>query len=196
MSKRPSSYLSSKLEGRPKANGSGNGVFALQALSKGELIAVFGGVVYEWDTFIHFPERERSLSIQFEDDLFLVPNPIGEGDYFNHSCNPNAGFSGQIGLVAMRDIQPGEEVCFDYAMSDSVPYDEFDCRCGQPNCRRQISGNDWKQAELQKRYAGFFAPHIQRKIEGGSSTKHVLDRTKRAPSVRAYGSTRTTPVYE
>ena len=101
MSKQPSSYLSSKLEGRPKADGNGNGIFALEPLKKGELAAVFGGVVYEWDAFIHLPDRERSLCIQVEDRHFLVPRPIGEGDYVNHSCNPNAGLSGQIGLVAM-----------------------------------------------------------------------------------------------
>ena len=80
MSKQPSSYLSSKLEGRPKANGSGNGIYSLEPIKKGELVAVFGGVVYEWDAFIHLPDRERSLCIQVEDRLFLVPRPIGEGD--------------------------------------------------------------------------------------------------------------------
>ncbi|MBE0672694.1 MAG: SET domain-containing protein-lysine N-methyltransferase, partial [Anaerolineales bacterium] len=156
MSKQPSSYLSSKLEGRLKADKSGNSIFAIEPIKKGELIAVFGGVVYEWETFIHLPERERMLCIQVEDRHFLVPRPIGEGDYVNHSCNPNAGLSGQIGLVAMRDIQIGEEVCFDYAMCDTMPYDEFDCLCGASTCRGKVGGNDWQRAELQKRYAGFF----------------------------------------
>jgi hypothetical protein len=164
MSKQPSSYLSSKLEGRPKADGSGNGIYSLEPINKGELVAVFGGVVYEWDAFIHLPELERSLCIQVEERHFLVPRPIGEGDYVNHSCNPNAGLSGQIGLVAMRDIKIGEEVCFDYAMSDTMPYDEFNCGCGSVNCRGKVGGNDWQMPELQKRYAGFFAPHVQRRI--------------------------------
>ena len=171
MSKQPSSYLSSKLEGRPKADGSGNGIYSLEPIKKGELVAVFGGVVYEWDAFIHLPDRERSLCIQVEDRHFLVPRPIGEGDYVNHSCNPNAGLSGQIGLVAMRDIKIGEEVCFDYAMSDTMPYDEFECGCGSSNCRGKISGNDWQKPVLQKRYAGFFAPHVQRKIDAQRAEK-------------------------
>ena len=106
----PSSHLSPKIQAHPKANGNGNGIFARQLLKKGELLAVFGGVVYEWDTFINLPERDRSLCIQVEENLFLVPRPIGDGDYVNHCCNPNAGLSGQIALVAMRDIQPGEEI--------------------------------------------------------------------------------------
>ncbi len=179
MSKQPSSYLSSKLEGRPKAEGSGNGIFAQEPLKKGELAAVFGGVVYEWDTFIRLPDRDRSLCIQVEDRLFLVPRPIGEGDYVNHSCNPNAGLSGQIGLVAMRDIKIGEEVCFDYAMSDTMPYDEFECGCRNANCRGSITGNDWQRPELQKRYAGFFSPHVQRKIDAQLAERRAFERAIR-----------------
>ena len=185
MSKQPSSYLSSKLEGRPKANGSGNGIFALRRIPKGEVVAVFGGVVYEWDAFTHLPERDRSLCIQVEDRLFLVPRPVGEGDYVNHSCNPNAGLSGQIGLVAMRDIQAGEEVCFDYAMCDTMPYDEFECLCGQPNCRKFIGGNDWQKIELQKRYAGYFSPHVQRRIDDMRAHQRDAVRASRASKVYA-----------
>jgi uncharacterized protein len=180
----PSSYLSPKIEAYPKANGNGNGIFAEEPLKKGELLAVFGGVVYEWDTFVTLPDEDRSLCIQVEDNLFLVPRPVGEGDYVNHSCNPNAGLSGQIALVAMRDIQPGEEICFDYAMSDTKPYDEFDCDCGAPNCRRRVSGNDWKIRELQKRYAGYFAPHVQRKIDA----LRALDRASRPSRYRHNGA--------
>jgi uncharacterized protein len=196
MRKQPSSYLSSKLEGRPKANGSGNGIYALQPIFKGELVAVFGGVVYEWDAFIHLSERERSLCIQVEDRLFLVPRPIGEGDYVNHSCNPNAGLSGQIGLVAMRDIKMDEEVCFDYAMSDTMPYDEFDCGCGNTNCRGAVGGNDWQKPELQKRYAGFFAPHVQRKIDAQRAEKRAFERALQMKKASKFASPITTPVYE
>ena len=165
MSIQPSSYLAPKLRGLPKPDGHGNGIFAMQPIEQGELLAVFGGSVYGWELFATLPERERSLSLQVEQDLFLVPDKIAEGDYVNHSCNPNAGLMGQIALVAMRAIQPGEEVCFDYAMSDTVAYDEFDCQCGAPNCRGRVSGNDWRLPELQLRYAGFFTPHVQRLID-------------------------------
>jgi uncharacterized protein len=180
MSEQPSSYLSSKLEGRLKADKSGNSIFAIEPIKKGELIAVFGGVVYEWEDFIHLPEREKMLCIQVEDRHFLVPRPISEGDYVNHSCNPNAGLSGQIGLVAMRDIKIGEEVCFDYAMSDTMAYDEFECLCGASNCRGKVGGTDWQRPELQKRYAGFFAPHVQRKIDAMKAERRAFERAMRS----------------
>ena len=195
MSKQPSSYLSAKLEGRPKADGNGNGIYAVEPIKKGELTAVFGGVVYEWDAFIHLPELERSLCIQVEDRHFLVPRPIGEGDYVNHSCNPNAGLAGQIGLVAMQDINIGEEVCFDYAMSDTMPYDEFECGCGSANCRGKVGGNDWQRPELQKRYAGFFAPHVQRRIDAQRDQRRAFVRAMRT-KISKYISPITTSLYE
>ncbi len=179
MSKQPSSYLSSKLEGRLKADKSGNSIYAIEPIKRGELIAVFGGVVYEWEDFIHLSEREKMLCIQVEDRHFLVPRPIGEGDYVNHSCNPNAGLSGQIGLVAMRDIKIGEEVCFDYAMSDTMDYDAFDCLCGASTCRGKVSGKDWMRPELQKRYAGHFAPHVQRKIDAMKAEQRAFEKAMR-----------------
>ena len=185
----PSSYLSPKIQASPKANGNGNGIFAQELLKKGELLAVFGGVVYEWNTFINLPEREKSLCIQVEENLFLVPRPIGDGDYVNHCCNPNAGLSGQIALVAMRDIQPGEEVCFDYAMSDTAAYDEFECQCGAPNCRRSVTGSDWQLPEIQKRYAGYFAPHVQRRIDA----QHLAERAAHRAEKYRYTGVNTTP---
>ena len=196
MSKQPSSYLSSKLEGRLKADESGNSIFAIKPIKKGELIAVFGGVVYEWETFIHLPERERMLCLQVEDRHFLVPRPIGEGDYVNHSCNPNAGLSGQIGLVAMRDIKIGEEVCFDYAMCDTMPYDEFECVCGASTCRGSVGGNDWQRPELQKRYAGFFSPHVQRRIDAQRAEKRAFARAMRMAKSATINTPAANPVYE
>ncbi len=196
MSKHPSSYLSSKLEGRLKADKSGNSIFAVEPIKRDELIAVFGGVVYEWETFINLSERERMLCLQVEERLFLVPRPIGEGDYVNHSCNPNAGLSGQIGLVAMRDIQIGEEVCFDYAMCDTMPYDEFDCLCGAPNCRGHVGGNDWQLPQLQKRYAGYFSPHVQRRIDAQKAERRAFARAMRNARSGAPLQSAVTPLYE
>jgi hypothetical protein len=79
--------------------------------------------------------------------------------------------SGQIVLVAMREIAPGEEICFDYAMTDSYPYDEFACRCGSTRCRKRVTAADWRRIDLQERYRGFFSPYLQKRIfsSGGGS---------------------------
>ncbi len=163
MPSHPNSYLSSKIEARSK--NSKMGVFARESINKNELLIVWGGVVYTGDEYQKLPEDYRYRGIQIEEDMFLSPRVIEAADYVNHSCDPNAGLSGQVALVAMRDIAPNEEICFDYAMSDGCGYDEFDCECGVPNCRRHITGNDWQIEELWERYMGYFSPYLMRRIE-------------------------------
>ncbi len=59
--------------------------------------------------------------IEISDIFFIGPRKQTDIDlmpqhYINHSCNPNAGFKGQIFMVAMRKIKRGEEITYDYAM--------------------------------------------------------------------------------
>jgi uncharacterized protein len=173
----PCSWLSPKLESRTNLKKGGNGVYAIEAVKKGDLLAMFGGTVMTREQLETVSETLRSLSIQVEDNLFLVSVVVGPGDHINHSCEPNAGLNGQIGLVAMRDIALGEEITFDYAMSDSVDYDEFDCACGAETCRGLVTGSDWKQPELWEKYAGYFSPYLERKVEGmrASASKDFAD---------------------
>ncbi len=83
--------------------------------------------------------------------------------YMNHSCEPNAGFQGVLKMVAMCDIKAGEEITFDYAMSESTNF-EMDCNCRQKMCRKTIVGDDWKNPSLQERYKGYFIKYIQDQI--------------------------------
>jgi hypothetical protein len=160
------SYLSPKLEMRQCPEKGGYGVFARESIHSGELLTVWGGMVVTEEGLNLIPEEKATHGIQVEEKVYLIP--LGENDpadMFNHSCHPNAGLSGQITLVAMRDIERDGEVCFDYAMSDSSDYDEFECHCGTDHCRKMITGNDWKLPELQRRYKGFFSPYLQRRID-------------------------------
>lgn len=166
MAERHDGYLSPKLEGRLNPAKGGFGVYARKRVCAGELLVVWGGSVVDYETLVALPAIKQIRSVQVEEDRYLVSHSTNDpADYFNHSCEPNAGLAGQIALVATRDVEPGEEVCFDYAMSDASPYDEFECECGAPNCRGRITGNDWMNPELQERYAGRFSPYIQRRIE-------------------------------
>lgn len=160
------SYLSPHLEMRPCADKGGSGVFARQPVAAGEVLAVWGGVIVPGTRLEAYSDYARTHGLQVEDDLFLLPLTEDDpSDYFNHCCDPNAGLNGQITLVAMRDIAEDEEICFDYAMSDSNPYDEFECGCGTPNCRGKVTADDWQRSDLQERYQGYFSPYLQRRIE-------------------------------
>ncbi|MBI2992736.1 MAG: SET domain-containing protein [Gammaproteobacteria bacterium] len=159
-------YVNPKLEARPARHKGGYALFAVEPVARGELLVVWGGVVITGEQLTLLPSRRRAHSIQVEENLYqLSPEERHPADFINHSCSPNAGLSGQISLVALFPITPGEEICYDYAMSDGTTYDEFDCACGAVHCRGRVTGSDWKLPELQRRYNGYFSPYLQHRIE-------------------------------
>lgn len=161
----PTGHFSPRLEGRLISSKGGRGLFAKERVRAGEMLLVWGGDVVTGEALRWMSPEKHRLSVQIEEDLYLVTPNEGPADWVNHSCEPNAGLVGQIVLVALRDIRPGEEICFDYATTDGSSYDEFECGCGKPSCRGRITGDDWKLPELQARYAGHFSPYIQKRIE-------------------------------
>ena len=159
------SWLTPRAELRD-AGRKGLGIFAASPIGRGETVAGFGGQVYERSEFDRLDSHRRAHSIQIDTDLFLVipGDHLEPADYANHSCEPNAGLLGNMLVVAMTDITPGEEICFDYAMCDADDYDEFVCECGTPSCRGLVTGADWKRPELQARYAGYFSSYLANRI--------------------------------
>ncbi|MCU0954549.1 MAG: SET domain-containing protein-lysine N-methyltransferase [Hyphomicrobium sp.] len=159
------SFLSLKCEVRTAEDRGGFTVVAKEPIVRGELIVVWSGTLVDGKELATLPANVKRHSLQVEDDHYLVSLTDCEPpDYVNHSCSPNAGLSGQIGLVAMRDIRTGEEITYDYAMSDGSPYDEFNCCCGAEQCRGRVTGEDWRRSELWQRYQGYFSPYLQRRI--------------------------------
>ena len=115
----------------------------------------------------NLPAELLEYTYHFTRDLLLGPVEHGQlavGDYYNHSCQPNAGFRDSITLVAMTTIQPGEEVTFDYCMCMTSTILTLKCACGDTHCRKIIRGSDWKKLKLQTRYKDYFVPYIQDKI--------------------------------
>ncbi|MBU6280459.1 MAG: SET domain-containing protein-lysine N-methyltransferase [Actinomycetales bacterium] len=157
-------WLTGKAEARP-AGDKGWGSFATEPIPAGETVAAFGGWVVSRAVLSTMSHDRQGRSIQIDEDLYLVSSDTPEpGDMLNHSCEPNCGLAGSSLLVAMRDIEPGEELCFDYAMCDASDYDEFACLCGQPTCRGVVTGADWRDPVIQAKYLGFFSPYLNRRI--------------------------------
>lgn len=165
------SYIIEKAEVRNSPI-SGKGVFAKELIKKGEVIAVWGGdIITERELNSLYKKGIKNIChyvTQIADGFYLVSDRNGEfledDDFFNHSCDPNAGIKGHIIMVAMRNIKPGEEITYDYAMTDVGLNYRFRCKCGKENCRRIITSEDWKSPKLQKKYRNFFSWFVQEKI--------------------------------
>ncbi len=162
------SYLSPKTEVR-ESKIHGHGLFATADIAKDEVVAVKGGHIVDRET----PRREITprlgpVEIQIDDDLFIAPVTDEERElsmlYSNHSCDANLGVRGEITFVAMRNISAGEELTHDWAMTDDDDY-SVECKCGALNCRKILTGKDWRRPELRARYAGYFSAYIADKIK-------------------------------
>jgi uncharacterized protein len=143
----------------------GYGSVSLEPIAAGEVVAAFGGRCITRDEFDLLPASQQVRSLQIDEHLYIAGAPEPEpADFINHSCEPNCALSGNVVLVAARDIAAGEELTYDYATSDGSDYDEFECSCGTALCRGKISGHDWMLPELQLRYRGAFSPYLAKRI--------------------------------
>ncbi len=172
MNDRPLSWRSPKTEVRHSPI-HGRGLFAVADIAAGDVVAVKGGYIYDAAQWEAARERLDSSEIQVGEHLFIAPADVAQWEgamlFTNHSCEPNIAIDGQIVFVAMRDIAAGEELTHDWATTDDADF-ELECHCGTPSCRGVISGRDWQKPELQRRYRGWFAWHIQRRIEASNDT--------------------------
>lgn len=146
----------------------GYGLFSKSIIKKNEIVLIWQGWVIKKSNLLKSKKRYLRDAIQINEDFFVgcVSNDdLEKSDYINHSCEPNAGFYGDLTIVAMRDIAVGEEITFDYAMCDDLSELKMDCSCSSKKCRKVISGRDWMLDDLQRKYKGYFSNYITSNIK-------------------------------
>lgn len=122
----------------------GRGVFAKEAIKKGETIYIFSGREidgYECDNvLIPSGQLRNDDPLQIGIYKYIILNPLAY--LFNHSCDPNSGMKGRSTLFAIRDIETGEEIVYDYSTTvgpDNPPEVwTMDCFCGSSKCRKKL----------------------------------------------------------
>ena len=142
----------------------GRGLFAIETISAGEVVAVKGGHIVDTATLRALPAHLQETDIQIAEGLHLAALTDDEFEtvmlFINHSCDANVGIAGNVVLVAMRDVAAGDELTLDYCLFDAAPTTPMECRCGSASCRRLITADDWRRPELQARYAGWFSRYV------------------------------------
>jgi hypothetical protein len=171
--KQPFSWMNPKLEIK-RTSKYGKGVFAKEAIKNGSILFVMGGYILTIEDENNLQGVVADKPIEISEWFSIGPRkpsdlPRMPQHYVNHSCRPNAGFQGQIFMVATRKVRGGEEIAYDYAMvmhsnKKSDTYFKIKCLCGTRKCRGYITEDDWRISELQKKYDGYFQWFIQEKI--------------------------------
>ncbi|MGH2588714.1 MAG: SET domain-containing protein [Dehalococcoidia bacterium] len=165
-----SSYISPKARKGQASSIQGRGLFAVEPIAAGEIVAIKGGHIIDRQTLREHAELIGAADIQIADGLYLAPLTPAEVEpvmmYLNHSCEPNVGIQGNIVFVAMRDVAAGEELVMDYAMFDDYPDEAMTCRCGTASRRGVITGKDWQRPELQEKYGPYFSAYLLAKMRG------------------------------
>lgn len=158
------------------SNIDGVGVFASKRINKGKVIAE-GIHEEEYKDLVSWEEAKS-----FDEDIkkkirdFCIGTPWGfippeDYDfsklsvewYMNHSCNGNVGFNGTGDFVAIRNIEKDEELTYDYGLAESNPDFKMECNCGNLNCRKTITGNDWIDPEFRNKNMNYMLPKLRRK---------------------------------
>src|SRR3989338_4354707 len=97
-----------------KSNIEGKGVFASSHIRAGEKICSMQGTPL---SIAELREKYRKGEERISDPLQIGPTEYLDLDepyiFFNHSCEPNAAIVGEHELVAVHDINEGEEITFD-----------------------------------------------------------------------------------
>jgi len=143
-----------KIEAR-LSNIHGNGVFATDAIAKGERIVRYKGLLRthdEVDTqYGDIDENGHTFLFTLNDDYVIDANHDGNiARWINHSCAPNCEavvqedakdrrHKDKVFIEATRDIAAGEELAYNYGITLAERHTPalkklWGCRCGSKDC--------------------------------------------------------------
>jgi uncharacterized protein len=119
----------------------GKGCFATKAFPGRRKIAEYAGEKISNAEAKRRASRKRLRICAINNRWSLDGSRGGNGThYINHSCEPNAFMKisyGHILFIALRDIEPGEEITIDY--ESTLHSDSKRCVCGAKTCRGTIN---------------------------------------------------------
>lgn len=83
--------------------------------------------------------------------------------YINHSCEPSAYFNiTDRVLIAAKNLEPGDEITFNYNTTEYDMVAPFQCRCGSANCYGEIKGFKYLSADQKNKLLPFISPYLKK----------------------------------
>lgn len=156
------------------------GLFAARDLKKGTVVAKdeqFKTQFYRWDEveLDKITKKKMQDFCQMEEGGFYAPadlNCLSMGWFMNHSCDPNVGVNEKGDFVTMKNVRQGEELAWDYSYGEIDSEIEMECHCGGKNCRKIMTGKDWRLPSLLKN-AKYFMPNLRKKVSQLKKTNGI-----------------------
>jgi SET domain-containing protein len=140
----------------------GHGVFAAKDLRRGEIVFILKGKERHIIQQTVKQANENQNMVGVGKDMWIDPQT--PASHINHSCRPNVGIRGRLLFVAMKNIRKGEELCFDYAISEEeLRWRLADqCACQTPECRKVIRSIQSLPERVYGSYLPFIPHYFQR----------------------------------
>lgn len=140
----------------------GKCLIANSDIAKGEVVAVFDGPIYEAEKCSDLPVDIRDHAIQFEEHKWRDSNSMAR--YINHSCEPNCGIKGLFTLVTIKDVKKGDELLWDYAMTEDGDW-RMECLCNTASCRKIIGAFSLIPESLRPQYKEYASDWLVEKYK-------------------------------
>ncbi len=138
----------------------GKGIFAVHPVKRGGIIFKIPGVIVRRE----IKNAKQSLRlvnwIEIAKDTWINPNRTTVRN-FNHSCDPNAIITPRHSVKAIKDIKAGDEITFDYSLTDTDTYWKVTCTCGAKNCRKVIGSVQSLPRRTYETKRPFIPPHAR-----------------------------------
>lgn len=133
-----------------------------------ETIFFVTGPIVNFEECIRLPDGGANT---FQIGLDAYVDPGYPGRFINHSCEPNAGLVDDTCVIALRQINPGEEIRYDYSTALLERYWVLDCHCGSPRCRGSVGDFDALPERTQQYYLrlGIVQPFIVEALSAPAS---------------------------
>ena len=127
----------------------GLSVLASRKIEPGEEILTFSGEMISFSQAVA-KGKHMGDPLQLAEGIYIdLQDPAR---CVNHSCDPNCGLLHGRNLVAIKTIQPGEELSFDYSTTMNEDFWEMECNCKSKNCRGIIKDFKYLPEALQQLY--------------------------------------------
>jgi hypothetical protein len=137
----------------------GKGLFATRRIKKNEVIMRIEGPIIRRPFFYDYRVDANGVSVGRH--AWKVPYRHSHWRYINHCCVPNAGLSTSSTVVAMKDIQVGEEITIDYACAEAGLSWKMKCACARYECRKVIRSVQHLPMPLFKKYQHYIPRLLQ-----------------------------------